>query len=286
VLDVGRLATHLPLPALQRCRVKAYYADDSVTLHHGQASDVLTEMRTSSVNSIVTSPPYWSVRDYGGEPGQLGLEPTSAEYIARLVAILAEAHRVLADDGTLWLNLGDTYAGKANAGASVGMTRRADRAELIPPRVNATAEAPYKSLLMIPERVAWGMVQTGWILRNRIVWNKPNAMPESVTDRLSSRHEALFLFVKQPRYWFDLDPIREPLVNPESGRMARRTSSSGLSGCRPGGTVLDPFAGSCTTGMVAGRLGRRFVGIELHQPYLDLAMRTRLAQGVLLGGAP
>lgn len=321
--------------------MRPYYADDSVTLHHGEAHAVLADLRTSSVNSIVTSPPYWSVRDYGGEAGQLGLEPTSGEYIARLVAILAEAHRVLADDGTLWLNLGDTYAGKGNAGVSVGMTRRADRAVLIPPRVNATAEAPYKSLLMIPERVAWAMVQTGWILRNRIVWNKTNAMPESVTDRLSSRHEALFLFVKQPRYWFDLDPIRDQLLDPESGRTWSERRSAGaasrhglagaaclgdsdftgntkgrnpgdvwdvatarfsgahfavmpdelvrraiLAGCRPGGTVLDPFAGSCTTGLVAGRLGRRFVGVELHQPYLDLALRTRLAQASLAGGGP
>jgi site-specific DNA-methyltransferase (cytosine-N4-specific) len=320
--------------------MKPYFADDSVTLHHGQAYEVLAEMRTSSVNSIVTSPPYWSVRDYGGEAGQLGLEPTSAEYIARLVAILAEAHRVLADDGTLWLNLGDTYASKANAGASVGMTRRADRAVLIPPRVNSTAEAPYKSLLMIPERAAWAMVQSGWILRNRVVWNKPDAMPESVTDRLSTRHEALFLFVKSSRYWFDLDPIREPIRTEAvpaglgepwakyidgvggqprqtnlvaTGRRHTQSHPAGrnpgdvwdvatarfsgahfavmpdelvrraiLSGCRPGGTVLDPFAGSCTTGMVAGRLGRRFTGIELHQPYLDLALRTRLAQGALV----
>lgn len=325
-----------------------YYADDTVTLYHGHALGVLRSLPAGSVHSIVTSPPYWSVRDYGGEPDQLGLEPTPAEYIARLLGILVEAHRVLADDGSLWLNLGDTYAGKANAGVSVGRTRRADRAELIPPRVNATAEAPYKSLLMIPERTSWALIQSGWILRNRIVWNKPDAMPESVTDRLACRHEALFLFAKSPRYWFDLDPIREPLKRPEAltegivfggknggegkvGASARRgggdrsvygakvldrtTHSAGrnpgdvwdvatarfpgahfavmpdelvrravLSGCKPGGTVLDPFAGSCTTGMVANRLGRRFIGIELHQPYLDLALRTRLAQSVLPTG--
>lgn len=315
-----------------------FYADESVALHHGQALDVLAEIPTGSADCVVTSPPYWSVRDYGGETGQLGLESTSAEYIARLVAILAEAHRVLADDGTLWLNLGDTYAGKADA--SAGRSRRADQADVLPPRVNATAEAPYKSLLMIPERIGWAMVQSGWILRNRIVWNKTNAMPESVGDRLSCRHEALFLFVKQPRYWFDLDPIREQLINPDAGLSWAERRASGaaprhglagaaalrdsdfvgnakgrnpgdvwdvatarfpgahfavmpdelvrravLAGCRPGGNVLDPFAGSCTTGMVAGRLGRRFTGIELHRPYLDLAMRTRLAQGALVNSA-
>lgn len=315
-----------------------FYADDAVTLHNAQAFDTLAQMQAGSVDCIVTSPPYWAVRDYGGEAGQLGLEPTSGEYIARLVAIMSEAHRVLADDGTLWLNLGDTYSGKANAGASVGMTRRADRANLIPPRFNATAEAPYKSLLMIPERVAWAMVEVGWTLRNRIVWNKTDAMPESVSDRLSNRHEALFLFTKGPRYWFHLDPIREPLVRPDGGRSWAERRAAGaagrhglngaaacrdsdfagsgkgrnpgdvwstttakfsgahfavmpdeivrravLAGCRPGGTVLDPFAGSCTTGMVAGQLGRRFVGIELHRPYLDLAMQTRLAQTALIG---
>lgn len=316
-----------------------HYADDAITLHHGDALTVLRQMPDQSINCIVTSPPYWAIRDYG-EPGQLGMEPTPREYIARLVEILAEARRVLADDGTLWLNIGDTYAGKANAGASVGRTRRADRAELIPARVNDTAEAPYKSLLMIPERVAWAMVEQGWTLRNRIVWNKPDATPESMTDRLSGRHEALFLFAKGPRYWFDLDPIRERVqteprpagtgspgakyigevlgqskqtncvatgsrhtASHPNGRnpgdvwtvatarfpgahfavmpaeLARRCV---LAGCRPGGVVLDPFCGSGTTGMVATRAGRRFVGIDLSAKYLDLALSTRLAQGALI----
>jgi DNA modification methylase len=272
-----------------------YFADDAVTLHLGEAHDVLAQLPKASANCIVTSPPYWSVRDYGGEPGQLGLEPTSAEYVARLVAILAEAHRVLADDGTLWLNLGDTYAGKADA--SAGRSHRRDRARVLPQRVNATSEAPYKSLLMIPERVAWAMVQTGWILRNRIVWHKTDAQPESVKDRPHRRHEAMFLFSKSPRYWFDLDPLRADGRGPGDvwavatahfpaahfavmpDELVRRAI---LSGCRPGGTVLDPFAGSGTTGMVAGRLGRRFVGIELHRPYIDLTLKSRLAQTVLI----
>jgi DNA modification methylase len=197
--------------------MKPYYADDAVTLYHGQAYDVLSELRTSSVDSIVTSPPYWAVRDYGGEPGQLGLEPTSAEYVARLVAILAEAHRVLADDGALWLNLGDTYAGKANAGVSVGRTRRADRAELIPPRVNATAEAPYKSLLMIPERVVAELIRGGWILRNKIVWSKTNPLPESVRDRLTASWEPVYLLTKSARYWFDVDAVQLPATGRTSG---------------------------------------------------------------------
>jgi site-specific DNA-methyltransferase (cytosine-N4-specific) len=318
--------------------VTPYYADDSVTLHLGDALAVLREMPAESVNCIVTSPPYFGLRDYG-EPGQYGLEATPTEYVATMATVFTEAKRVLANDGTLWLNIGDTYAGKGNAGVSVGMTRRADRAELIPARVNTTAEAPYKSLLMIPERVTLALIDAGWTLRNRIIWHKTDAMPESVKDRLSNRYEPLFMLTKSDRYWFDLDPIREP-VNPASlrrgqtwterrGHVTRNrhgllgTQGCGdsdfapsalgknpgdvwaiptagfpgahfavfppalverciLSGCRPGGTVLDPFAGSGTTGMVATKHGRRFVGIDLSRTYLDLALRTRLAQSALM----
>lgn len=321
--------------------LRPYYADESVTLYHGDARNVLAALPDGSVHCVVTSPPYWGLRDYG-EPSQIGTEPAPQEYVDRLATVFAEARRVLAADGTLWLNLGDTYAGKANAGASVGRTRRADRAELIPPRSNATSEAAYKSLLMLPERVAWALVEQGWTLRNRVVWHKPDAMPESVNDRLSSRHEALFLLTRSTRYWFDLDPIREPVATERrtpnavpaaagakyidavvgqakqtncvangsrhtashpNGRnpgdvwavptarfpgahfavmpdeIARRAI---LSGCRPGGVVLDPFCGSGTTGRVAGQLGRRFVGVDLSAAYLDLALRTRLAQTALV----
>lgn len=319
---------------------RLYYADDSATLWLGDALQVLRTLPDESVDCCVTSPPYYGLRDYG-EAGQYGLEPVPAQYVATMCAVFAEVRRVLAKDGTCWINLGDTYASKANAGVSVGRTRRADRAELIPRRVNTTAEAPYKSLLMIPSRVAWGLIEDGWTLRNRIVWNKTDAMPESVKDRLANRHEELFLLTRSSRYWFDLDAIREPAVNPDSGKTwAQRrangapgrhgpegaaasqdsdyaTSPAGrnpgdvwnistagfpaahfavmpptlaerciLAGCRPGGVVLDPFAGSGTTGMVATRHGRRFVGIDLSAQYLDLALKTRLAQSALIGGTP
>jgi site-specific DNA-methyltransferase (cytosine-N4-specific) len=336
--------------------VTVYYSDDSVTLHHGDALAVLREMPDEAANAVVTSPPYFGLRDYG-EPGQYGVEATPSEYVERIVDVFAEVRRVLSDDGTLWLNLGDTYASKANAGVSVGRTRRADRAELIPNRVNTTAEAPYKSLLMLPERIVGSLINCGWILRNKIRWYKPNAMPESVTDRLSCRHEDLFLLTKSPNYWFDLDSIREPLLHPEAltkgivfggtnggegkvGASARRSGGNPstygakyveevpgqatgsrhtrtheqgrnpgdvwsvptqpfseahfavmpprvaercvLAGCRPGGVVLDPFCGSGTTGLVALRHGRRFVGVDLSAKFLDLALRTRLAQGALV----
>lgn len=305
-----------------------HYSDDQVTLHHGDALDVLRTLPAESVNCVVTSPPYYGLRDYG-EPGQYGLEATPTAYVEQMRLVFAEVRRVLTADGTCWLNLGDTYAGKANAGASVGRTRRSDRAELIPLRVNTTAEAPYKSLLMLPERVAWALVDDGWCLRNRVVWHKPNAMPESVADRLATRHESVFMLVKSPRYWFDLDAIREPqdsrgqrhegrsgyrVDHPSKGRVIERAlhplgrnpgdvwtlplapfpaahfatfppdlaERCVVAGCRPGGVVLDPFVGSGTTGMVALKHGRRFVGIDLSVKYLDLALKTRLAQSALI----
>src|SRR5699024_3203388 len=240
-----------------------------------------------------------------------------AEHVESLRALFAEARRVLADDGTLWLNLGDSYASGSRTAYAL----------------------PGKNLLGIPWRVAFALQDDGWILRNDIIWSKPNAMPESVTDRLSNRHEHLFMLAKSRRYWFDLDAVREPheeksLYQQEVAR--RRPHASGKSGaqivpgqaaqsgmaaggrelnplgrnpgdvwtiatqpfpgahfavmppalaercvqagCKPGGTVLDPFSGSGTTGMAAAKHGRRYVGIDLNADYLDLSLQTRLQQ--------
>jgi len=331
----------------------AYYADDNVTLHHGDALDVLRTLPADSVNSCVTSPPYFGLRDYG-EPGQYGLEASPAEYVDTIRALFAEVRRVLADDGTLWLNLGDSYASstKGSGGATEYTPENGDRNSRarFEPRKFAMG-IPTKNLLGIPWRVAFALQDDGWILRNAVIWHKPNAMPESVNDRLSCRYEHLFLFAKSRTYWFDLDPIREPLAYPETtghvfggsnkgseggiGATARRrgqnrygvtrawaNSEQGddhdaadprgrnpgdvwtistkpfseahfavmppelaerciLAGCKPGGTVLDPFSGSGTTGMVAQRHGRKYVGIDLNREYLDLSLRTRLQQAAL-----
>jgi DNA modification methylase len=326
-----------------------YYSDDQVTLHHGDALDVLRTMPDGSVDSCVTSPPYFGLRDYG-EPGQYGLEASPAEYVETMRSLFAEVRRVLADDGTLWLNLGDSYSvrwasqrGAGRRGLNDDDATR-ERSGAIPHGV------PEKNLLGMPWRVAFALQDDGWILRNAIVWHKPNAMPESVTDRMSCRYEHLFLFSKSRQYWFDLDPIREPLVRPEAltegitfdgnkaaalttGSSTRRTGNRYgstrpwvdpeqsaersanplgrnpgdvwtistkpfaeahfavmppelaerciLAGCKPGGTVLDPFSGSGTTGMVAQRHGRKYVGIDLNKDYLDLSLRTRLQQAAL-----
>lgn len=151
----------------------------------GDAHDALTTIETGSVDMCLTSPPYFRLRDYDAT-GQLGLEPHVDDWALRLRDIARQIHRVLVPTGTLWLNLGDTYAMHPRQGA------------------------PAKSLLLAPERVARLLQEDGWILRNKIVWAKPNPMPSSVRDRLTAAHEVVYLFAKQPRYHFDLDAIRAP----------------------------------------------------------------------------
>src|ERR1700730_4626627 len=178
-------------------------AGQPFTLHVGDARAVLAGMPEGSANCIVTSPPYWGKRDYG-VAGQYGHEDTPAAYVATMRDVFREARRVLADDGTCWLNLGDSYS--ATRGGATGVPRH--------PRRHITTHRATgihaKNLLGIPWRVAFALQEDGWILRNAIIWHKPNAMPESVRDRLSCRHELLFLLAQQPDYWFDLDPIQVP----------------------------------------------------------------------------
>ncbi len=191
-----------------------YYSDPHVTLHRGDALDVLRTLPSGSVDCAVTSPPYFGLRDYGVD-GQYGLESSPAEYVERMREVFGEVRRVLADDGTLWLNIGDSYAssgGTSGVGpnATVGSTLNQDET-----RTRPSSALPTKNLLGIPWRVAFALQDDGWVLRNDIIWAKPNGMPESVRDRLSSKHEYVFMFTKRPRYWFDLDSIREPLAYPE-----------------------------------------------------------------------
>lgn len=317
-----------------------YYSDSSVTLYHGDALEVLRQLPDASVQCCVTSPPYYGLRDYG-VPGQYGLEESPAEYVETMRRVFDEVRRVLANDGTLWLNIGDSYSstgGKSGVGpnAVVSSTRWQESERTRPP-----PSLPPKNLLGIPWRVAFALQDDGWILRSEVIWAKRNCLPDPAKDRPARTHEQVFLFSKHPRYWFDADAIREesdPKQEEHNRRYAKEYeahtvrvpgtgqpgnvnnvgihSRPGLSGrtarsvwpisaqpfpeahfavmppalaercvsagCRPGGTVLDPFAGSGTTGMVAGKLGRRFVGIDLSAKYLDLALRTRLAQAPLI----
>jgi DNA methylase len=224
-----------------------YWSQNNAALYVGDARDVLAEMPDRSADTIVTSPPFWGKRDYGVAE-QYGLEDTPEQYIDHLRNVFAEAWRVLADDGTVWLNLGDSFAGSwGNYIASGSITSRQPHDALRvarfgtfrPPQTRLRA----KNLLGLPWRVAFALQDDGWILRNAIVWHKPNAMPESVRDRLSTRYELIFLLTKQTRYYFDLDAVRVTYTGDRS--LARRTHRSGN---RPHtiGTEWPPRSGNGT----------------------------------------
>lgn len=317
------------------------------TVHLGDALTALQAMPEASVYCCVTSPPYFGLRDYGME-GQLGLEETPEAYVHGMVSVFREVRRVLRPDGTLWLNLGDSYTGSASTGGTGKETDYTGKRSL----PNKRAEGlKAKDLIGIPWRVAFALQADGWYLRQDIIWHKPNPMPESVTDRCTKAHEYVFLMAKSERYFYDNEAVKEEAVGktlhdltgpgyhapgqaPNSGnRKALRTDTESrhrsqiqggqslqafpdgkrnrrdvwtiptspfpdahfatfpealvepciLAGCPVGGVVLDPFTGSGTTGAVARRLGRGFVGIELNPKYHAMALRRINQAGVGLG---
>lgn len=201
-----------------------YYDNDGIRLLVGDARAVLASMPDGSVDCVVTSPPYYGLRDYG-VPGQYGLEPTSQDFVDNLRAVFTELQRVLRPSGTVWLNLGDSYSatppGRSEHPMRSSTLHGTDaaatlRASVRAANIDRTREAPRKNLLGIPWRVALALQGDGWVLRNAIVWAKPNPMPESVRDRLSTSYEHVFLLTRQPRYFFDLDAIRVPPKHPEA----------------------------------------------------------------------
>jgi DNA modification methylase len=322
-----------------------------LSILEGDALTVLATLPHSSVQSVVTSPPYWGLRDYG-VVGQLGLEKTPEEYVDKLVDVFREVRRVLRDDGTLFLNIGDCYASGGKGGGGSYMAER----RALPKRGAATGWRPppaglkHKDRVGIPWMLAFSLRADGWYLRDEIIWHKPNPMPSSVTDRTTSAHEQVFLLSKKSRYYYDHIAIREPLkgssvarlnpdlasqegshranagektngtmkavrfggnkgggnygaaVSPHSGavwhpsetankRSVWTIATSGfseahfatmppklaetciLAGTRIGDTVLDPFSGAGTTGLVAARTGREYVGIEINTEYAEMARR-------------
>jgi DNA modification methylase len=310
----------------------------SVRIINGDCRSVLRAMPDRSVNCCVTSPPYFGLRDYG-HAGQIGLEDTPEAFVAELVEVFREVRRVLRDDGTLWLNLGDSYAAQrggthmpaetlagGKGGKSVNGERvNPDRFDGVNPTRNASAIGlKHKDLIGIPWRVAFALQAAGWYLRQDIIWHKPNPMPESVTDRCTKAHEYIFLMSKSARYWFDAGAISEPAsflvpawrkasgsYSEGSGRNDAGGHRSGgfvtndtrnrrsvwtvatqpfsgahfatfppdliepciLSGCPVGGTVLDPFGGAGTTGLVADRHQRNAILVELNPEYAEMARR-------------
>lgn len=277
-------------------------------LHNCEAIEGLARLPNSSVNCIVTSPPYWGLRDYGVD-GQIGMEPTLAEFLDRLVAVFRECRRVLAKDGTMWVNMGDAYWSNPTRGAS-GPDNRGNNKGGYDRRKRGLGDGfKDKSLMGQPWRLALALQDDGWFLRSEIIWSKPSPMPESVKDRPTRSHETIFLFAKSKRYWYDALAIAEPCVEAGCPRDQPMKSAGDMrnartvwqiaktpyskahfatfppelprrciaAGCPPGGVVLDPFAGSGTTLAVALSLGRRAIGIELNPEYCDL-IRDRVMQ--------
>lgn len=351
----------------------------SIRILEGDCLAMLATLPDESVHCCVTSPPYYGLRDYG-VAGQLGLEPTLAEYIEKMVAVFREVRRVLRSDGTLWLNIGDSYARapekggsgtpngrndsaagygfaqSAKIGSSDGFVARGDRPG------TRSSDAKPKDLLMVPERLALALQADGWWVRSRIIWHKKSTMPESVTDRPTKAHEHIWLLTKSERYYYDSEAASEPVSDstvarvtqegigeqagsdlvpgktnvpmkavvkrsgnkerkdatergcPESGvagsipwegstRNWRDVWSLGpepfkdahfatfpteiprraiVAGCPAGGTVLDPFLGSGTTALVADRLQRNAIGIELNPAYADMARKRIRGDAPLL----
>jgi len=258
----------------------------------GNALDVLPQLEVGRFRCCVTSPPYWGLRDYGF-PGQIGSEDRLEDYITSLVAVFNEVRRVLADDGTLWLNLGDSYTSGNRTWRDADDKNPARAMDYRPPTPEGLKP---KDIIGVPWRVAFALQSGGWYLRSDIIWHKPNCQPESVKDRPTRSHEYVFLFSKTERYFYDHEAVMEP-ANSNGGRRNRRTVWSittepfpgahfatfppklvepcVLAGSEPGDVVLDPFFGSGTVGEVCIKLQRRFLGIEIKQEYADLA-KSRL----------
>ena len=213
----------------------------TLRLDHCHIGDCRSAMRamiaeSARVQTIVTSPPYWGLRDYGVS-GQIGQEDTLREYVATMVEVFALARELLADDGTLWLNLGDRYVTTPNgpslnsSGIEGGLKSHAEYRQAHARRRRAPTEnLRHKNLVGIPWRVAFALQDDGWILRQDIIWHKPNPMPESGTDRCTKAHEYLFLFSKQPCYYFDQAAIREPAVSGVPGNRPRRGADAHAAG--------------------------------------------------------
>ena len=389
----------------------AYYKDNDIAIYHGDALSVLRELPDNIVDCVVTSPPYWGLRDYGTPPqiwdghpncnhewnknnrklhsgrgdcqksakysaqqsipgkditdsfcsrcnawqGSLGLEPTFELYIKHLCNIFDEIKRVLKEEGTLWVNLGDTYSGshqgygkttlkrlsekkKENLGSTGSYLQKYSHTINTPPPNSKTSVAD-KSLCLIPNRFSIGMLDRGWICRNDIIWHKPSCMPQSVYDRFTVDYEHVYFFVKNKRYYFkqQFEPFKNSsLLRAKYGYHSKKTDTGihgGMTsrtqaeaarkmvtgelpgrnkrcvwmiasqsfkgkhfavfpktlvetpidaGCPEGGIVLDPFAGSGTTGIVAKKLGRRFIGIELSLKYIKEIMMPRLVGDAVL----
>jgi DNA modification methylase len=253
----------------------------------GDNRETLATLDDGIAQTCVTSPPYWGLRDYGHE-SQIGLEQTPADYVAQLVAVFREVRRVLADDGTLWLNLGDSYASNPASGGK-GMQGGGEHQHTPRSEYRRPHGLKPKDLVGIPWRVAFALQADGWYLRSDIIWAKPNPMPESVKDRPTSAHEHVFLLAKSERYFYDADAIREPHAHPEMARnFDRADANSGRvgdyqreSGRNDGGSHVSGFRSDPDKGRNARNVwtigSKPYSGAHFATMPPDLAKRCILA---------
>lgn len=291
----------------------------NATILVGDNRETLKTIQDGTIQTCITSPPYWGLRDYGNDD-QIGLEQSPEEYVEQLCLVFDEVWRVLANDGTLWLNLGDSYAGNNSRASNNGRAGLGNEREGVFTKTGEGLKP--KDLVGIPWRVAFALQSRGWYLRSEIIWHKPNPMPESVTDRPTKSHEHIFLLTKSARYYYDHEAIKEDALwaaddRNGKGRLnydGKRQGEDGngqeafvaitdkrnkrdvwtvptrpfsgahfavypkaliepcvLAGSRPGDTILDPFSGSGTTGIVAMLNGRNYIGTELNQEYANIS---------------
>lgn len=232
----------------------------------GDCRDILPTLEPKSVQTCVTSPPYWGLRNYGVD-GQLGLESTPQEYIEKMVGVFREVWRVLRDDGTLWCNLGDSYNQNQGKGFDTHGDGGIRKAAAASPKVFSGLRS--KNLVGIPWRIAFALQADGWYLRSDIIWHKPNPMPESVTDRPTKSHEYIFLLTKSERYFYDADAIREPLEAPDRVGTNPSHAVLGLLNSRDRGREIDRAINSNPNGR-----NKRTVWTVATQPYSEAHFAT------------
>ena len=262
-----------------------------LTILSGDCRDTLKTLPDKSVNCCVTSPPYFNLRDYGNA-AQIGAEPTPAAYVAELVAVFREVRRVLRDDGTVWLNLGDSYAGSgkgANADGTVTAAGKqaTHKGTTLGRFVKCDIDLPPKNLIGIPWRVAFALQDDGWILRSDIIWHKPNPMPESVTDRCTKAHEYVFLLAKSERYFYDAAAIAEPANH--AGKVVSLGAKSMSAGQARGAGVVASGNGLADSYTVVDSRNRRDVWTIPSAPYSGAHFATMppaLARLCILAGCP
>lgn len=265
-------------------------------IHEGDCIELMKSFPDECVNTIITSPPYYGLRDYcDSNEKQIGMEATLESYISNLVNVFSEARRILKNDGTLWVNIGDCYNGSGK-GVWKKRNNKNQKETYVPPadtKPSKIANLKPKDLVGVPWKLAFALQEDGWYLRQDIIWEKGNSKPESVKDRCVGSHEYLFLLSKSRKYYFDQESIKEPsVVDPSKKRSPRSVWTVNtkitkgihtatfppdlirpcvLAGSPKDGVVFDPFMGSGTTALVAKEEGRKYLGTELNPEYIQYA---------------